>query len=670
MKKLFKISSLGAAVALLLASCSNEDIMTSGEGTLLLSAKITSEVQEASRADLSATDEELAADCEVWISNEKGRIYKYVGLDQIPPQIRLLSGSYVAEAWTGDSVPASFEKRWFKGMAKFDVKADASTRVTLNCKIANTLVAVNYDETVGDVLDNYTMTVSHSRGNLVYDANEDRTGYFMMPSADNDLNWVLEGTTKSGQKFTKEGKIEGVKHTAADGSHQAYKYTLNVKCTPSSEDFGGLVFNVDVDAELATVETEVGVVVAPIIEGYGFDLSQPVMGEMKTLPRRSVIVKSAIELSSVVLESEDLPFDDGASVDLIGVSEMVKNELLDGGIAFDYSVNEADGTSMMKINFQKLFADKLENGTHPVKITATDKEGRISTATLTYIVSDAAVVPDEPKFADVSPYRATLRGTVSKEGVEEVYFRYRRQGDEAWTRVEAEADIAIPSRAFNKDTKVKAELTELAPGTTYEWQMVADDWATDTQSFSTKTAEQIPNAGFEEWCKSGNSYIPAATADSRWWDSGNHGSTSLGASFNITTQISSPRHGGESAISLKSTLVLIKFAAGNVFAGKYLKTDGTNGILGWGRPFTSRPKQMKVWAHYKPVVIDRNDGDYTPEGYEKNKNNMDKGTIYIALMDNHTESYEGENYPVVIKTNSKTLRLFDAYGSDKEHVIA
>lgn len=42
-----------------------------------------------------------------------------------------------------------------------------------------------------------------------------------------------------------------------------------------------------------------------------------------------------------------------------------------------------------------------------------------------------------------------------------------------------------------------------------------------------------------------------------------------------------------------------KFAAGNVFAGEYLETQGTDGILGWGREWTSRPVALKGYARYE-----------------------------------------------------------------------
>ena len=49
--------------------------------------------------------------------------------------------------------------------------------------------------------------------------------------------------------------------------------------------------------------------------------------------------------------------------------------------------------------------------------------------------------------------------------------------------------------------------------------------------------------------------------------------------------------------------VLGKLAAGNIYAGTFVKVDGTNGVLDMGRPFTERPTKVKVRIKYKNVAI-------------------------------------------------------------------
>lgn len=679
MKKIASILGLGAVLALGLGSCSNEDILPTGEGRVLLTAHVNSDVKVASRADLTASQEELAAACQVWISNSKGLVRRYEGLDNVPAEgITLLSDHYIAEAWTGDSVSASWDKRWFKGRTEFDIKPNELTRVSVTCKIANVLVAVNYEETADEVLENYTFSVNHTRGGLTFEGKEERTGYFMMPTGDSELKWKLQGTLKSdGSLFTKEGVIPDVK--------PAYKYNVKIVCTPQSEEFGGVNFDVKVDPTEVVSEHPIVIEVAPQISGYEFDLSQPVLGEAGKLPRRSVFVKSPVALTNVVLESEDFPGllgISGIDVDLLTMVTGVATQVKEGGISYQYMPAD-DGTSMMKVSFEKEYVNRFLDGLHTIKITATDANGKFSTATLTYNVSDAAVMMDETPATDVWATSTVLRGTVTKDGAQDVHFVYRKAGASVWTTVAAE-EVAARSRAFAKGTRVQAELTGLEPGTSYEYALVADDFMTETKTFATENALQLPNASFEDWHGS-TPLLIYADGGQQFWDSGNHGSATL--KMNVTTATTDMFHSGSKAIALESArpnmLGIGKFAAGNVFVGQYIETDGTDGVLGWGRPFTARPKQMKVWAHYTPKNIDTSDGKNVPSEYQKGS--PDRGIIYVALMDDHTYSHtlstnkpanglkKGQtvNFPVIVKTKSQTPEdLFQPDDKHKDYVIA
>jgi hypothetical protein len=112
-----------------------------------------------------------------------------------------------------------------------------------------------------------------------------------------------------------------------------------------------------------------------------------------------------------------------------------------------------------------------------------------------------------------------------------------------------------------------------------------------------------------------------------------------------------------------------KFAAGNVFVGKYLDTDGTDGILGWGRSFTGRPKALRAWVKYTPAAI--TEVKTNPDGAAKG--DMDKGMIYIALTDATSTSTtlpstkETVKWPVIIKTKESERSLFD---KDASNIIA
>ncbi len=150
-----------------------------------------------------------------------------------------------------------------------------------------------------------------------------------------------------------------------------------------------------------------------------------------------------------------------------------------------------------------------------------------------------------------------------------------------------------------------------------------------------------------------------------FWDSGNKGSATIGK--NITTLSTDYKHSGEKSVKLASEKVAIAFAAGNLFAGEFLGTESlTKGILGWGRPFTARPKALKAWVKYTPATVsDANGGDLA-------KGDMDEGIIYMALVDESTETY-GNYGPWPCMVATKQPKLFNPEGNNViaygEHVF-
>ena len=133
-----------------------------------------------------------------------------------------------------------------------------------------------------------------------------------------------------------------------------------------------------------------------------------------------------------------------------------------------------------------------------------------------------------------------------------------------------------------------------------------------------------------------------------WWDTGNTGSATAGK--NLTTQDSNIKNSGNYSAKLASANIMGTFAAGNLFTGKFLGTeDMTKGILGWGRPCTSRPKALKVWVRYTPGTVDKGDSHIS-------NGETDKGIIYVAVGDwKSSDSTYGSEWPIVVRTKGPVL---------------
>lgn len=652
MKKIYYLLA-ASLMTTAMVGCSEDTYELGGEGSVKLRATINSDVKVVSRF---ATEQELSEKCNIWISSDKGLVRKYVGIDNIPAEgIKLLAGHYVAEAWTGDSVPASFDDKYYKGYQPFDVESGTVSQVDLVCKVANVVVSVDYIEEVDNVLTDYTMTVGHSRGQLTFEGRDTRKGYYMMPSTDTDLTFTITGTKNDGSTYTQTGTIPNVAPTT--------EYRLTVKCKTDDTAIGGALLTIEIDATEIDVEDEITIATAPQFVGYGFDVTQPVYGEQGAFERRSVWIMASSALTSMIIESDQLTaLVGGNAMDVLNATDAKKQQLKDGGITILYSYDDINDVSSMKVSYETSLLNSLANADDPYTfvMTATDANGKTSTATLTVSVSDAKMMPVEVAANAVTTWAtsATIYGTILKD-VTNPAFEYRVQGVGDWTRVAAQQ---VATRA--ESTSIYAIISGLQPGTTYEYRTVADGFVGNaTATVTTEAASQLENAGFEDWNTSSKAYLIAASSASLYWDSGNHGSSTMNK--NVTTPETSIKHGGSYSAKLQSQFVGIgsigKFAAGNAFVGKYLATDGMDGVLGWGRPFTSRPTKLRGWVKYTPATV-----GYTASGAPDIVSGQpDKGIIYVAILDGTIQTYNGESFPVIVKT--KTAELFDPEG---DNVIA
>lgn len=648
MKNIILIS----AAALLwagMAGCSDDRSAMGGEGAVRLSTSISTAVADASVISrASSTADELSESCIVWISNSRGAVRKFNGLGSVPASIPLLSGSYVAEAWAGDSVPASFTDRWFKAREAFTVTAGQTTPVNLTCRIANVVVSVSYADAIDEVLADYTMTVSSADGALTFTGRDDRKGYFMMSAGDKKLTYTIAGTQAGGQAYSQTGTIDN----PVGGTE--YKLTVNYSGLSGDDHNGGGYFTIEVDESAVDVEEEILIDMPPVIAGTDFDLGKTLYAEQGLVGRRSLFIASASAITSVKFASSLLRGD--ATYDFMALSDTEAATLHAAGLTWS-SIAGAD-RSTVRINFEPELLDALPVGEYSATVSVTDAGGYTSDARFSLtVVAVGTMTPVSVEAVndfDVWATRATVVGSVIGDAATNPGFRYRVKGAADWIDVTATHDAATAS--------FTATLTELTPGMEYELTAFADEGsAANTVTFTTETAAQIPNSGFEDWDTSGKTTLVYPAGGEMFWDSGNHGSSTLRK--NLTEPESSIKHSGNYSARLKSQYVgmlgIGKFAAGNIFTGQYLDTDMStyNGTLGFGRPFASRPSAMRFWVKYVPAAAnDKGSGSHLAKG------EMDLGHVYVAVLDGSTESYQKDgdtySYPVIVTTGDGG-RLFD-----------
>lgn len=219
--------------------------------------------------------------------------------------------------------------------------------------------------------------------------------------------------------------------------------------------------------------------------------------------------------------------------------------------------------------------------------------------------------------------------------------QYRIKGDTEWLDV-PQSEITHNGGNFH------ARITGLMPSTDYETRAVSGSNYGEVLEFSTGEIVQMPNSDFENWWLDGKVWCPWEEGGTPFWGTGNKGAATLGQSNSVPTDDTVDGHGR--AAKLETRFVGIgmfgKLAAGNIFAGDYVRTDGTNGVLSFGRPFTQRPTRLSGYMKYTTAPISS-----TTAGYEDLKGRPDTCTIWIALVDLPE--------PLEIRTNPKDRQLFE-----------
>ena len=642
------------AGALLLSSCAKEDPFNMDEeGVLKMNTEVRGNVNIVTKADIQGyTTKHLEDNLVVYIENNKGVIRKYIGKDQIPQAITLPVGQYIVEGWTGDSVSASWDKKFFRGYEKVSV-GNGNNELSLKLDIANVLVKVDESSLI-DIQD-LQVKFYHSRGELNFtdkEINGDSTGYFMMPNADPDLHYVIEGKNKLNESFRKTGDIKGVQ--------RAHLYNLKLTSEQPENSLGGAIIRLIIE-DIPVIEETFEILPAPSfkatysLEDWDLDNQLISTGDTKDFKdlKVRVLVYESLKNLTISFDSK-IPGMSGLS-GINTANGSLKGQLESKNIELEIIENETEKSSIKDhedvkailayITFKSEFLNSLAPNEEEYQIILAASDGRnySNTATIKIANTENAIFHQDPIAStdapseenspmDVLSNSAVVSGYLYDTTVADYGILYREKNSEVFKKVSAKNNTLI-SRAAGYST-FSVKLTDLKPGTTYEYKMYADQFVEPDSSIKTIKTEdyfKIPNGDMEEWYKNGDVLEPCPQNNlHNYWDTGNHGSTTMNVT--LTQYYSNMKSSGNYSAKLRSQFVGVltigKFAAGNLFVGKYAKTDGTNGIIDFGQEYNnSHPSGVKVNVNYRPGTVEKT---YSNQNVQK-KGDIDTGQIYIAL---------------------------------------
>lgn len=649
-------------------SCTEEDL--SGNGTLALSVKMGGSIPAATR--ILPTLEELNNSCVVKLRNGDNKLLReYEGISTVPSSLELVTGIYTVSATAGIKADAAYDTPYYNGSVEFQIKRNETIPITLPLYVQNTVVVIDYTEGASVKFKSSKVTVSMSRGSLEFDKETpDLTGYYILPTGETELDWKVEAVTVDDVPYTQTGTLTDVKAST--------KYTLTFDYNELDPQDGGMGITIDVSEEPMLEAWDIGISQAPRIERYEsgafHSLSDPVNFALDDTGKDvDLFVLTTSELKSLILSCPEFITKVGlksTSIDVLTMADNVKETIKDK-VVFSNYYDEKTTNSIVKMTFKAAFFaafakktnEEDKGGDYLVEIKATDANGKFRTANLRILVSNAIVTTELVNDYAVWAHRATVEANLNKSAYgeadsKELGFEYRILGSETeWNRASATIEE-------NNDSRMSAVITGLTPGTTYEYRAwcSGQDSESPTYQFTTERTIQLKNSSFEEWSQPGKPLLLYKSGDDMYWDSGNWGSTTLSANDNVTTydeSLIAPGSTGTRSIKMKSAFVGIgsigKFAAGNAFVGKYIKTIGTSGAqIGFGRPHTARPDKLVGYAKYNPVAINYSDLDYVKKG------DMDNGHIYVAIGDWPEDGTGDSNVPFLVDTSAK--KFFDKTG--------
>jgi hypothetical protein len=390
-----------------------------------------------------------------------------------------------------------------------------------------------------------------------------------MPEGATKLSWYFYGT--DGQTpVTTSGVIENIEPQKL--------YTLKFKYSKDAP--GGLTIVATVDTSVEHRNDKVAFSPDPTVKGVGFDVKTPYNYTSGT---RTYNVVALDTIKSLNITYGDTTFD-------------LINSTYEGIAVTKVSAKE------YSVALSEQFFANLYGGAQTFAFRVKDASGGVGYQECVYNIQGILPINAYDLWFNTADFSAfSFSGDIT--------IGYRLNGGE-WKQLAVSA--AGAANTYN------ASATDFAAGKTYEYALFATGAQIGkSMTVNTPAGSQIPEAGFEVWnTASDKAECPAADLGAIYWDTGNHATADLvGKQLTVASNDVRPGSTGTKSAYMKSIKAEVfgfgKFAAGNLFVGRFVKVDGMGGIVEFGRTFdfTARPKALRFWMKNNEGTI--NEGNHT-----------------------------------------------------------
>lgn len=630
-----KIALVVMAAAPFFAGCAKDDTTREGKGEVALNVKSLTPTL------VVKSDAQPVYKIEITDSNDK-LIKQYENHNEIDKELWLLAGDYNIKAEAGTLVEAAFDSPCYLTKQTFSVKANELNQVNVGVGLVNSKVSVEYATSIKDNFTAYSTIVTNEAKALQFSGTETKSGYFKLNNG--VLKWTIELTSKSGQNASFEGDITGVKAN----DHYIIKFDLE-----NSPETGGLrviaiVTNENTDAAIDN-NLDVNVKRYPEIVGSEFDIKEElnlsggdptakIVVDLKGYPTlKSAVVTFKCDYLSALLGGlntinlMDVAASDGLMNDLdevfVNVSKLPQTELNSNGIRFDIT----------RLLFSTLPNTGENDEPYSFTFTVVDQNNVKIEKTLLLNKVDSDVTTTYPTENNIWGNRIVdIKGTwIGDTQPTSLGFEYRVDKGE-WEFAPA-SNIDPVTKSFT------ATITGLTPDTKYSVR-AKSELNGNIVNVVTDFPTPLYNGGFNDWTKEADKvWYARDNSTHKFWDTGNVAASTMGQ--NPTTPDYDNKVEGTASAKLLTQYVVIKLAAGNIFAGEFIGLIGMDTPnMNFGEPFTSRPTSLKGSYQYISQVINKSSSN---ANYKKMIGLNDRYQIYIMLT-------TADNMPVNIDAKEKS----------------
>ena len=633
---------------IVLMSCAREEpvdtsCLEKGEVVISLSTDAGSTDVKPQMKSVDENAPESPDDFEVEIYNSKGiRLYRDTYANSVGKKIALNTGEYRLLAQYGDSSAVSFNPSaaWYAADEQFTVNPQSTTEVSAVAKMSKVKVAVNHGPNIQADYSQYYSLVKldgNSSKELRFEKGETRAGY--IPAGKLVYELYVYNAATSKWLYCPIDAVEYKPNTFVTFNVDINKGQGTLKVSISIDDsVDEMTQEVEVPFEAAPQEKPT-VTLAGFAEDNTFSFVEGVEYENV---QANIVAKGKIKscIFSHNLTAMNIPPEvDLADPDL---DAAVVSALKSAGFKWPRKMR---GERFGNVDFAavpdgKIYsADNGFNGTFKVSVTDSADYTASVDFTIKQVPASLSINVSEGNF-----WAKRIKGisASTSDGILDYVDIQYSADSQSWTTVKhtsaADGTVLFP------------DIEGLSPATNYYLRAIYnnnEDNVSEPVSFTTESAAQVGNAGFEEWSeweyyvnKDGlfwgndvyqTNYAPYLNEESRWWDSNNSETTpgnrtNTGATYKSFPMVSyvSGKDGGRAAqmmlIAISNTATAgtaptPTVGLGRIFTGVYGAQQGHS--------FSSRPDRMEVWYKYESV-------------------SSDSFKIYISVKNGETVIGEGE----------------------------